>query len=135
MIIKVPAYVAEELDGLRKKDFLIKSIKGSGPGGQHRNKRETGIRITHKATGVTAEATDSKSQERNRHNAFVKLINKLVLYYTRVQMKEEMPTKRIRSYNEKRGTVKDHRSGVIGKYKDVLDGDLDCFIQGPVAQG
>lgn len=128
MIISVPAYVAEELDGLRKKDFKIKSIKGSGPGGQHRNKRETGIRIVHIKTGIRAEATDSKSQSQNRQQAFIRLVNKLVSHYTREEMGMQINTKRIRTYNEQRNTVKDHRSGVEAPYKKVLDGDLDMFI-------
>lgn len=58
---------------LTKKDFRVEHIRGSGPGGQHRNKSHTGVRITHPASGAVGQATDSKSQKTNRRNAFVRL--------------------------------------------------------------
>ena len=129
MIIKVPKYVGEKLDGLRKKDFLIKTFKASGPGGQHRNKVETAVRMTHIATGVSAEATDSKSQERNKRAAFLKLARKLVKHYTMESIREDRPRpqKRIRTYNAIRNTVKDHRTGVVASYRSVLNGDIDLL--------
>ena len=131
-IIKVPAYVAEKLDRTRKKDFRIETIKGSGPGGQHRNKRETGIRMTHKDTGLSAKCTTYKSQERNRRGAFMSIVKQLIAHYRVVGMRDafvDTPDNTIRTYNKKRNTVKDHRSGEIGDYKKVLDGDLDVFTR------
>jgi protein subunit release factor A len=55
------------------KDFTETHIRGSGPGGQHRNKTATGIRLVHKASGAVGEATDDKSQHVNRANAFKRL--------------------------------------------------------------
>lgn len=52
-----------------KKDLVVTTLKGSGPGGQHRNKTETGVRIEHPASGAVGEATDSKSQHRNKGEA------------------------------------------------------------------
>jgi protein subunit release factor A len=132
MIIKVPRYVANKLDGLRKKDFRIQTFKGSGPGGQHRNKVETAVRITHKATGISAESTDSKSQSQNRSNAFLKLSKKLIQHYTKEHYEEaryRVPPETIRTYNEIRNAVKDHRTGVEANYQSVIDGDIDCFIE------
>jgi protein subunit release factor B len=60
---------------LTKKDLKITPIRGSGPGGQHRNKNYTGIRISHGESGATGEATDSKSQDKNLTNAFKRLID------------------------------------------------------------
>jgi len=60
----------ELLFRLTKKDFRIEHIRGSGPGGQHRNKSHTGVRITHPASGAVGVATDSKSQKANRRAAF-----------------------------------------------------------------
>lgn len=51
----------------------MEHIRGSGPGGQHRNKNSTGVRLTHRASGARGEATDSKSQEQNKANAFKRL--------------------------------------------------------------
>ncbi len=131
MIIKVSSYVANKLDGLRKKDFRIQTFKGSGPGGQHRNKVETAVRITHKGTGISAESTDSKSQSQNRSSAFLKLAKKLVQYYRKEQavmtQQKTKPTT-IRTYNKIRNVVKDHRTEIEASYKSVLDGEIDCFI-------
>jgi protein subunit release factor B len=52
------------------KDFDETHIRGSGPGGQNRNKTSTGVRLHHRASGASAEATDDKSQHRNRIEAF-----------------------------------------------------------------
>lgn len=60
----------ELLFKVTSKDFDEKHIRGSGPGGQHRNKTSTGIRLTHRASGATAEATEHKSQEQNRREAW-----------------------------------------------------------------
>ena len=133
-VIRVPAYVAEKLDGTRKKDFVIKSVKGSGPGGQHRNKRETGIRMYHKDTGLSATCTSFKSQEQNRRAAFMNIVKQMIAHYRVEGLRDAsvntLPTETIRTYNKKRNTVKDHRSGVIGNYKEVLDGNIDCFMKG-----
>ena len=73
MKIKVHPHVAERLDGLRKTDLRLQFYRASGPGGQHRNKTATACRITHLATGLSAEATDSRSQADNRRNALRRL--------------------------------------------------------------
>lgn len=64
----------ELLFSLTKKDFQVEHIRGSGPGGQHRNKVATGVRIRHKESGATGVATDSKSQTTNKKSAFLRLI-------------------------------------------------------------
>ncbi|MEX1024443.1 MAG: peptide chain release factor-like protein [Planctomycetota bacterium] len=55
----------------------ISFVRGSGPGGQHRNKVETGVRLVHPPSGLAIVATDDRSQTRNRENAFARLIEKL----------------------------------------------------------
>lgn len=60
----------ERILHITAKDFDITHIKGSGPGGQHRNKTSTGVRMRHKASGAVAEATDDRSQHVNKVNAF-----------------------------------------------------------------
>ena len=52
------------------KDFEETHIRGSGPGGQHRNKTSTGVRLRHRASGAVAQATEHKSQEQNRREAW-----------------------------------------------------------------
>lgn len=55
----------------------ISFVRGSGPGGQHRNKTETGVRLVHPPSGITVVATDDRSQARNRDKAYERLIEKL----------------------------------------------------------
>ena len=117
----------------QKSDFAVQHVRGSGPGGQHRNKVATGVRITDKQTGLTAVATDSRSQTDNRAEAFRKLALKLLAHYEQVQSETEERRvaagwgAKIRTYHEVRGTVKDHRTGEERPYKAVLDGDIEGF--------
>ncbi|HKL25821.1 MAG TPA: peptide chain release factor-like protein [Desulfuromonadales bacterium] len=61
----------------REQDIRIDYFRGSGPGGQHRNTSETGVRITHLPTGVVALATDSRSRHQNLQRALARLEEKL----------------------------------------------------------
>ena len=65
----------EKLFSLTKKDFEIQTFKGSGPGGQHRNKNETAVRIKHKDSGAVGESQEMKSQYQNKELAFKRLVN------------------------------------------------------------
>jgi len=58
---------------LTKADFSMQSFKAGGAGGQNQNKRNTGVRITHKASGAVGEARDSRSQKTNKRNALKRL--------------------------------------------------------------
>jgi protein subunit release factor B len=60
-----------------ERDLAIERLKGSGPGGQRRNKRETGVRITHLPTGITAMATEERSQALNLKRAKERLAERL----------------------------------------------------------
>jgi peptide chain release factor 1 len=64
----------ERIYCLTKDDFVLQTYKGSGAGGQHRNKRETGVRIIHPDSGAAAQSCEHKSQLQNRKEAFRKLI-------------------------------------------------------------
>jgi protein subunit release factor B len=76
----------ELLYSLTKKDFTIQTFKGSGPGGQHRNKVETAVRIIHKASGATGESKEHKSKLQNQKTAFKRLIesNKFKIWHNRI---------------------------------------------------
>jgi peptide chain release factor 1 len=65
----------ELLFRLTAKDFEVQHIRGSGAGGQHRNKVHTGVRIKHPASGAVGTATDSKSQHTNKKAAFRRLVD------------------------------------------------------------
>ena len=62
-----------ETKSINLKDITVQAFKASGPGGQHRNKVETAIRIIHKPTGIIVTATDSKSKAQNKNRAIAKL--------------------------------------------------------------
>ena len=64
----------QRINILNRDDLEIKAIRGSGPGGQHRNKSYTGARIRHPDSGAVAEATDSRSHEQNLRAAFRRLV-------------------------------------------------------------
>jgi peptide chain release factor 1 len=112
-----------------KKDFEVEYFRGSGPGGQHRNKRDTACRIRHKPTGLFSESQRHKSRERNKREAFRKLAQKLIDQVEEEhKVERDKPTEVIRTYHFPRSTVKDHRSGVTLRLKDVLDGGIQPFI-------
>ncbi len=60
---------------LTKKDFRIDTFRSGGKGGQNQNKRDTGVRITHIESGISAESREERSQEQNKKKAFTKLGN------------------------------------------------------------
>ncbi len=64
----------EILFSLTKKDFIVQPFKGSGPGGQNKNKNSTAIRIIHPESGAKAEAQEHKSQLQNKKAAFTRLV-------------------------------------------------------------
>jgi len=66
----------ELLFTINKDHFTIERTKGSGKGGQNRNKRETAIRLTHKITGIQSYCADERSQDQNLKKAFRNLVNK-----------------------------------------------------------
>jgi len=67
-----------ETKSINLKDITIQAFKASGPGGQHRNKVETAIRIIHRPTGIIVTATDSKSKAQNKKRALAKLNESLI---------------------------------------------------------
>ena len=62
---------------MREQDIRIDFLRASGPGGQHRNKSETGVRLTHLPTGIVVTATESRSRHLNLRHAFARLEAKL----------------------------------------------------------
>lgn len=124
-----------------EKDLKIDTYRSSGAGGQHVNKTESAIRITHIPTGLVAACQNERSQVQNREQALAMLKSKLVELKERQQMDEAMAIKgnikkiewgsQIRSYVFCPYTmVKDHRTGYeVGSISDVMDGNLHDFIE------
>ena len=126
-----------------KKDLRIDTFRDSGPGGQHRNKTDSAVRITHLPSGVVVTATEERSQARNKKVAIERLRVKLKEYYERDMIAERRGAAKdhkknsvrgnhIRTYkfSGKRPMVIDHRTGVkVTDVKSVMDGDLTPFIE------
>lgn len=89
-----------------RNDLEINHLKGSGPGGQNRNKRMTGVRVVHLPTGITVLSTERRSQDQNLKAALSRLEEKLERYYfvqtPRVKTKATKTSKRKRAENKKR---------------------------------
>jgi peptide chain release factor 1 len=106
-----------------KKDFKVDTFRCGGKGGQHQNKTDSGVRITHMESGLSAECRETRSQDMNKKTAFRKLVQLMRdHYYPRIQKERAPVTERIRTYHEPRGVVKDHRTGLEYNYEKVMNG-------------
>lgn len=138
--------VDESIDVVvEEKDLRIDTYRASGAGGQHVNKTESAIRITHLPTGIVVQCQNDRSQHRNRAQAYAML--KARLYELELRKKEEAAQAssasktdigwghQIRSYVlQPYQMVKDARTGVEkGNAQGVLDGDLDDFLEASLA--
>lgn len=104
-----------------KKDFRIDTFCAGGPGGQNQNKRETGVRIVHIPTGISAESRETRSQWDNKRRAFRRLAQLLVRHVTQQHVKLETSKETIRTYHFPDQRVKDHASGFVQRPAEVLD--------------
>lgn len=122
------------------KDLQIDTYRSSGAGGQHVNKTESAIRITHLPTGMVVECQDERSQYKNKDKAMKVLRSRLYemeqekqMAATAAQRKSQVGSgdrsERIRTYNYPQGRVTDHRIGLtLYKIEAILDGALDEII-------
>ncbi len=132
---------AEEVEvDLNMSDVDVDTFRASGAGGQHVNKTESAIRLTHRPTGIVVECQDERSQHKNKDRAIKILRSKLY----DIQMQEQASqiaaerksqvgtgdrSERIRTYNYPQGRVTDHRiSLTLYKLEQFLNGDLDEMI-------
>ncbi len=127
-------------------DLRIDTYRASGAGGQHINKTDSAVRITHLPTNIVVQCQNDRSQHRNRAEAFAMLKSKLYELELRKrneakQALEDSKTDigwghQIRSYVLDQSRIKDLRTNVeIGNTQAVLDGDLDDFIAASLKQG
>ncbi len=134
----------DEID-INKADLRIDTFRASGAGGQHVNKTDSAIRITHIPTGVVVECQDERSQHKNRARAMSLLQAKLLRNAQDKQASEQAETRRnlvgtgdrsdrIRTYNFPQGRMTDHRINLtLYKLDEVMEGELDSII-GPLRQ-
>ena len=131
----------EEVDfEINPADLQIDTFRASGAGGQHVNKTESAIRITHIPTGTVVECQDERSQHKNRERAMKILVSRLYEEEQRKQCAAQAAerksqigsgdrSERIRTYNFPQGRLTDHRIGLtIYKLEQVLNGDLDEVV-------
>lgn len=127
-------------------DLRIDTYRSSGAGGQHINKTDSAIRMTHLPTGIVVCCQDERSQIKNREKAMRILKSKLYEYYESIRDKEFKEkrqsqvgtgdrSERVRTYNYPQGRVTDHRVGVSSyDLEGVLAGDIDQFIDALVVK-
>lgn len=143
-------FVSPEVDDdidieINPADLRIDTFRASGAGGQHVNRTDSAIRITHLPTNIVVQCQNDRSQHKNRAQAMSQL--KAKLYELEMQKKNEEKAQleagksditwgsQIRSYVLDDGRIKDLRTGVeTGNTQAVLDGDLDRFIEACLKQ-
>lgn len=144
-------YVSPELDedieiDVDPSDLRVDVYRASGAGGQHVNRTESAVRITHQPTGIVVQCQNDRSQHKNRATAMNQLRAKLwerEMEAQRAQAAEVEESKadigwgsQIRSYVLDQSRIKDLRTGVeVGNTQAVLDGDLDGFIEASLKAG
>jgi peptide chain release factor 1 len=125
---------------LNPADLRVDTFRASGAGGQHVNKTDSAIRITHLPTGTVVECQDERSQHKNRSRAMSLLKARLLASEREKQQNKQAESRklqvgsgdrseRIRTYNFPQGRVTDHRINLtLYKLDDVMNGDLDELI-------
>jgi peptide chain release factor 1 len=130
----------DEID-INPADLKVDTYRASGAGGQHVNKTDSAIRITHLPTGIVVECQDERSQHKNRARAMSLLQARILTQEQEKQQKEQAQTRkllvgsgdrseRIRTYNFPQGRVTDHRINLtLYKLEEVMNGSLTDVLQ------
>ena len=144
-------FVSPEVDetidiDINPADLRIDTYRSSGAGGQHVNKTDSAVRITHLPSGIVVQCQNQRSQHKNKDQAMSQLRAKL--YELEMQKRNEAKQaqedakadigwgSQIRSYGLDQSRIKDLRTGVeTGNTQAVLDGDLDKFIEASLKSG
>jgi len=144
-------FVAPEIDDdievdIDPSDLRVDVYRASGAGGQHVNRTESAVRITHQPTNIVVQCQNDRSQHKNRATAMKQLRAKLYEREVAKRRAEADATEadksdigwgsQIRSYVLDQSRIKDLRTGVeVGNTQGVLDGDLDPFVEESLKQG
>ncbi len=134
---------ADEVDDIdiNTDDLRIDTFRASGAGGQHVNKTDSAIRITHLPSGMVVECQDERSQHKNKAKALALLKTRLLDHEIQKQQQEQADTRknlvgsgdrseRIRTYNYPQGRVTDHRINLtLYKLPEVMEGELNQVVE------
>jgi peptide chain release factor 1 len=129
----------EEVE-INKADLRVDTYRASGAGGQHVNRTDSAVRITHIPSGIVVECQDERSQHKNRARAMSLLASKLLSQAQDAQHAQQASerklqvgsgdrSERIRTYNFPQGRVTDHRVNLtLYRLPEIMEGDLDSVI-------
>jgi len=138
--VMLEAEPTEEIE-INSADLRVDTYRASGAGGQHVNKTDSAIRITHLPSGIVVECQDERSQHKNRARAMSLLQSRLLAAQKEKERAERAETRRnlvgsgdrserIRTYNFPQGRVTDHRINLtLYKIEEILQGNLDHLIK------
>ena len=138
-VVVLPEYEDVKIE-VRPEDLKIETFRAGGAGGQHVNKTESAVRITHIPTGIVVTCQDERSQHQNREKAMRILMARLRDYYEmqregeikslrRIYIGSGDRSEKIRTYNFPQNRVTDHRINfTVYNLENVLDGELDEII-------
>ena len=127
-------------------DLRIDTFRASGAGGQHINKTDSAVRITHLLTGIVVECQDDRSQHRNKDQAMKVLVSRINDAQRHAQQQEQAQTRkslvgtgdrsdRIRTYNFPQGRITDHRINLtLYKIDAMMDGDITDLLNALAAE-
>lgn len=132
---------AEEVDvNINPADLRIDTYRASGSGGQHVNRTDSAVRITHNPTGLVVQCQDERSQHKNKDRA-MKMLSSRLLQQKQIDQDQERSenrqlqvgsgdrSERIRTYNFPQGRLTDHRINLtLYKLSEIIDGDLDELL-------
>ncbi|MEH6812363.1 MAG: peptide chain release factor 1 [Motiliproteus sp.] len=141
----MPEVESTEAVDIKKADLRVDTFRASGAGGQHVNKTDSAIRLTHIPTGIVVECQEERSQHKNRAKAMSLLASRMLAGVQEKEASERADARksligsgdrseRIRTYNYPQGRVTDHRINLtLYKLAEVMEGDVHVVI-GPLIQ-